>query len=247
MAQHLDWISLSVLKLALRAVNSAHSAYACFLFSPLFFQSYSLGSVSEQGIEAVKCKLFMKVYQTCWFFICTHSGYRCPTRVTRWHDDVLLFLFKFFNQWWQSCLKHVCWSVSLFSLFSDAWLPLSVMWNNVGYQSAAHPPMEWLSSFSADMVGDFIAFSVTIGPSILFLTYSNLYWHDAAEAAFQIINTWWQCAQNIPSVFVSGITKTYNLHFQESEALQAVFSSHLCPNMLKCPARFEAPWSVIKL
>ncbi|TRY60546.1 hypothetical protein DNTS_026962 [Danionella cerebrum] len=29
-----------------------------------------------------------------------------------------------------------------------------------------------------------------------------------------------------------GITKTYNLRYQESEALQAVFPSHLCPNML---------------
>ncbi|XP_044054101.1 cell cycle checkpoint control protein RAD9B isoform X3 [Siniperca chuatsi] len=34
-----------------------------------------------------------------------------------------------------------------------------------------------------------------------------------------------------------GITKTHNLRFQESEALQAVFASHLCPNVLKAPAR----------
>ncbi|XP_069380378.1 cell cycle checkpoint control protein RAD9B isoform X3 [Paralichthys olivaceus] len=34
-----------------------------------------------------------------------------------------------------------------------------------------------------------------------------------------------------------GITKTHNLRFQESEALQAEFSSHLCPNVLKAPAR----------
>ncbi|XP_068573567.1 cell cycle checkpoint control protein RAD9B isoform X2 [Cebidichthys violaceus] len=34
-----------------------------------------------------------------------------------------------------------------------------------------------------------------------------------------------------------GITKTHNLCFQESEALQAVFASHLCPNVLKAPAR----------
>ncbi|XP_029017174.1 cell cycle checkpoint control protein RAD9B isoform X3 [Betta splendens] len=34
-----------------------------------------------------------------------------------------------------------------------------------------------------------------------------------------------------------GITKTHSLRFQESEALQAVFASHLCPNVLKAPAR----------
>ncbi|KAF3850648.1 hypothetical protein F7725_012420 [Dissostichus mawsoni] len=34
-----------------------------------------------------------------------------------------------------------------------------------------------------------------------------------------------------------GISKTHNLCFQESEALQAVFASHLCPNVLKAPAR----------
>ncbi|KAM8887493.1 cell cycle checkpoint control protein RAD9B isoform 3-T3 [Spinachia spinachia] len=34
-----------------------------------------------------------------------------------------------------------------------------------------------------------------------------------------------------------GITKTHNLCFQESEALQAVFASHLCPNVIKAPAR----------
>uniref|UniRef100_A0A673BQG1 RAD9 checkpoint clamp component B n=1 Tax=Sphaeramia orbicularis TaxID=375764 RepID=A0A673BQG1_9TELE len=46
--------------LALRSVNSAHSAYACFLFSPLFFQRYILSSGSEHGGEAIKCKLIMK-------------------------------------------------------------------------------------------------------------------------------------------------------------------------------------------
>ncbi|XP_061528872.1 cell cycle checkpoint control protein RAD9B [Phycodurus eques] len=34
-----------------------------------------------------------------------------------------------------------------------------------------------------------------------------------------------------------GIKKTHNLCYQESAALQAVFDSHLCPNVLKSPAR----------
>ncbi|XP_044054099.1 cell cycle checkpoint control protein RAD9B isoform X2 [Siniperca chuatsi] len=54
------WLDPLSKGLALRSVNSAHSAYACFFFSPLFFQHYSLGSVSEQGGETVKCKLLMK-------------------------------------------------------------------------------------------------------------------------------------------------------------------------------------------
>uniref|UniRef100_H3D1K8 Uncharacterized protein n=1 Tax=Tetraodon nigroviridis TaxID=99883 RepID=H3D1K8_TETNG len=59
-----------------------------------------------------------------------------------------------------------------------------------------------------------------------------------AVAALQTINTRWRCFPTIPSVLiVTGVTKTHNLRFQESEALQAVFAAHLCPNMLKCPAR----------
>ena len=46
------------------------------------------------------------------------------------------------------------------------------------------------------------------------------------------------------SAIVTGITKTHNLRFQESEALQAVFASHLCPNVLKAPARLAAQYSV---
>lgn len=50
-----------------------------------------------------------------------------------------------------------------------------------------------------------------------------------------------------PSASVIGIIKTHNLRFQESEALQAVFASHLCPNVLKAPARLAAYCPVIKL
>lgn len=61
-----DPVSLSLLwKLALRTVNSSHSAYSCFLFSPLFFQRYKLGI--EQSSETIKCKLSTKVHQTFYF------------------------------------------------------------------------------------------------------------------------------------------------------------------------------------
>lgn len=59
------------------------------------------------------------------------------------------------------------------------------------------------------------------------------------KVVFHISSTWWQYAPHpYPvSASVTGITKTYNIRFQESEALQAVFASHLCPNMLKAQAR----------
>ncbi|XP_041856292.1 cell cycle checkpoint control protein RAD9B isoform X3 [Melanotaenia boesemani] len=118
--------------LALRSVNSAHSGYACFLFSPLFFQEYSMGSLPEQGAEAVQCKLVMKSVLP--LFRCLTSiernVERCQISVSTPSDRVIIQFF----------CRH-------------------------------------------------------------------------------------------------GITKTHNIHFQDSEALQAVFAPHLCPNVLKAPAR----------
>ncbi|XP_053181565.1 cell cycle checkpoint control protein RAD9B [Scomber japonicus] len=126
------WLDPMVKGLALRSVNSAHSAYACFFFSPLFFQHYSPGSVSEQGTETMTCKLVMKSVLS--LFRCLASiertVERCQITVGTPKDRVMIQFF----------CKH-------------------------------------------------------------------------------------------------GITKTHNLYFQESEALQAVFASHLCPNVLKAPAR----------
>ncbi|XP_053881711.1 cell cycle checkpoint control protein RAD9A isoform X3 [Malaclemys terrapin pileata] len=47
--------------LSLRAVNSSRSAYACFLFAPLFFQLYEEGSPDPDG-EPFRCKVFMKSF-----------------------------------------------------------------------------------------------------------------------------------------------------------------------------------------
>ncbi|KAK5871704.1 hypothetical protein PBY51_004567 [Eleginops maclovinus] len=116
--------------LALRSVNSAHSAYACFLFSPMFFTKYCLGP--DQGSEKVQCKLLMKSILP--LFRCLASIGRnveqCQIQVNTPNDRVKIQFF----------CRH-------------------------------------------------------------------------------------------------GITKTHNLCYQDSEALQAVFASHLCPNVLKAPAR----------
>ncbi|XP_059004897.1 cell cycle checkpoint control protein RAD9A isoform X1 [Mustela lutreola] len=45
--------------LSLRTVNSSRSAYACFLFAPLFFQQYQ---PAAPGQEAPRCKILMKSF-----------------------------------------------------------------------------------------------------------------------------------------------------------------------------------------
>ncbi|XP_027436115.1 cell cycle checkpoint control protein RAD9A isoform X4 [Zalophus californianus] len=45
--------------LSLRTVNSSRSAYACFLFAPLFFQQYQ---AAGPGQEALRCKILMKSF-----------------------------------------------------------------------------------------------------------------------------------------------------------------------------------------
>uniref|UniRef100_A0A3B5LHP7 Cell cycle checkpoint control protein RAD9A n=1 Tax=Xiphophorus couchianus TaxID=32473 RepID=A0A3B5LHP7_9TELE len=117
------WLDPMAKGLALRSVNAAHSAYGCFLFSPMFFKQYSLESGSKQGSKSV-LPLFR-----CLTSI-ERSVERCHISVSTATDRVIIQFF----------CRH-------------------------------------------------------------------------------------------------GIIKTHNIHFQESEALQAVFDSHLCPNVLKAPAR----------
>ncbi|XP_025965025.2 cell cycle checkpoint control protein RAD9A isoform X1 [Dromaius novaehollandiae] len=47
--------------LSLRAVNSSRSAFASFLFAPLFFQLYERGSPQRTG-ELLRCKVLMKSF-----------------------------------------------------------------------------------------------------------------------------------------------------------------------------------------
>lgn len=75
--------SLSLLflaQLSLRTVNSSRSAYACFLFAPLFFQQYQ---AAASGQEALRCKILMKVrpfpHQQCFVFpLPPPPQYVCP-------------------------------------------------------------------------------------------------------------------------------------------------------------------------
>ncbi|XP_062974755.1 cell cycle checkpoint control protein RAD9A isoform X2 [Elgaria multicarinata webbii] len=49
--------------LSLRAINASRSAYACFLFAPLFFQHYQPGEVgSNPDTGALRCKVLMKSF-----------------------------------------------------------------------------------------------------------------------------------------------------------------------------------------
>ncbi|KAM9465079.1 cell cycle checkpoint control protein RAD9B isoform 2-T2 [Salvelinus alpinus] len=126
------WLDPMMKGLAMRSVNSAHSAYACFLFSPLFFQHYSPDTGPAQDSGTVKCKLVMKSVLPL---------FRCLATIERNVD---------------SCQ-----------------ISINLPDNRVIFQ--------------------------------------------------------FHCRH--------GITKTHNLGFQESEALQAVFPSHLCPNVLKAQPR----------
>uniref|UniRef100_A0A3Q1EPV1 RAD9 checkpoint clamp component B n=1 Tax=Acanthochromis polyacanthus TaxID=80966 RepID=A0A3Q1EPV1_9TELE len=119
------WLDPMVRGLTLRSVNSAHSAYACFLFSPLFFQQYNLGS---SVLPLFRCLTSIE-----------RNVKRCQISISAPCDRVMIQFF----------CRH-------------------------------------------------------------------------------------------------GITKTHNVRFQESEPLQAVFASHLCPNVLKTPPRLALKYLMMK-
>lgn len=50
---------LLLAQLSLRTVNSSRSAYACFLFAPLFFQQYQ---AATPGQDPLRCKILMKSF-----------------------------------------------------------------------------------------------------------------------------------------------------------------------------------------
>uniref|UniRef100_W5KFB1 Cell cycle checkpoint control protein RAD9A n=1 Tax=Astyanax mexicanus TaxID=7994 RepID=W5KFB1_ASTMX len=54
------WLDPLQKGLAVRSVNSAQSAYACFLFSPLFFQHYTANLDQGRESKGVKCKVSLK-------------------------------------------------------------------------------------------------------------------------------------------------------------------------------------------
>ncbi|KAL7885145.1 hypothetical protein AOLI_G00079150 [Acnodon oligacanthus] len=120
------WLEPLQKGLAVRSVNAAHSAYSCFLFSPLFFQHYTPNL--DDLDEKVKCKVSLKSVLPLFRSVATieRNVYRCAISINVLNNRVI---FQF------NC-KH-------------------------------------------------------------------------------------------------GITKTHNLGYQECEALQAVFPTHLCPNILK--------------
>ncbi|KAG9270621.1 cell cycle checkpoint control protein RAD9A isoform X2 [Astyanax mexicanus] len=122
------WLDPLQKGLAVRSVNSAQSAYACFLFSPLFFQHYTANLDQGRESKGVKCKVSLKSVLPIFRSVATLERSVCKCEI-----------------------------------------------------------------------------SINVSDS---------------RVKFQF-----NCRH--------GITKTHNLGYQECEALQAVFPTHLCPNILK--------------
>ncbi|KAF5905345.1 cell cycle checkpoint control protein RAD9B isoform X1, partial [Clarias magur] len=88
------WLDPLEKGLAVRTVNKAHSAYACFLFSPMFFQHYSSTS-DQQDNKSAKCKVSLKSVLPLFRSITTieRSVYRCEITINMF-DNRVVFQFK---------------------------------------------------------------------------------------------------------------------------------------------------------
>ncbi|KAF7695205.1 cell cycle checkpoint control protein RAD9B isoform X1 [Silurus meridionalis] len=89
------WLDPLEKGLAVRTVNKAHSAYACFLFSPMFFQHYTSMSDQLQDNKYAKCKVSLKSVLPLFRSIATleRSVYRCEITINILESRVV-FQFK---------------------------------------------------------------------------------------------------------------------------------------------------------
>ncbi|XP_017324149.1 cell cycle checkpoint control protein RAD9B isoform X1 [Ictalurus punctatus] len=89
------WLDPLEKGLAVRTVNKAHSAYACFLFSPMFFQHYTSTSDELQDNKSAKCKVSIKSVLPLFRSVATleRSVYRCEITINIF-DSRVVFKFK---------------------------------------------------------------------------------------------------------------------------------------------------------
>ncbi|KAK2840969.1 hypothetical protein Q7C36_012548 [Tachysurus vachellii] len=89
------WLDPLEKGLALRTVNQTHSAYACFLFSRMFFRHYTSTSDQRQEYKSAKCKVSLKSVLPLFRSISTleRSVYRCEITINIF-DHRVVFQFK---------------------------------------------------------------------------------------------------------------------------------------------------------
>ncbi|XP_062854366.1 cell cycle checkpoint control protein RAD9B [Trichomycterus rosablanca] len=89
------WLDPLEKGLAVRSVNSAHSAYACFLFSPLFFQQYILNLDQLKENKAAKCKVSLKSVLPLFRNVSSidRTVHRCEITINI-SDNRVIFMFK---------------------------------------------------------------------------------------------------------------------------------------------------------
>ncbi|KAG7332317.1 hypothetical protein KOW79_004151 [Hemibagrus wyckioides] len=89
------WLDPLEKGLAVRTVNKTHSAYACFLFSPMFFQHYTSTSDQGQDNKSAKCKVSLKSVLPLFrsITILERSVYRCEISINIF-DSRVVFQFK---------------------------------------------------------------------------------------------------------------------------------------------------------